>query len=481
MDTTSSHLVRKQPDKVSESALTIKPMGPLKIPDAEKPDPKRSIEEKLLTDLVRGVFKLIEKFPLEDHPSNRSPDEDLHRYYVRGAFKDLLSHFDTVWDWNSPTIITDLFFRGLGQWYVKKGESTLSNGAQSAYSVDFRSIFTGYEVRSHFAGYDVNLYFDAQRQCLGIEDGNEFVPFNLQDKQFRHFWARARAALLVDATVRLHLIHTHWTISGKTALARLTTLEKDSPLNRLLKIFTFGAVKINSASVVTLAPYKAIVGRVCVLTKGAWERYVNYCISCFVPQTLQQHQVEMGFANDDSLPLYRDGNRYWSLLSEFVTEFTNIAPQDALLSDFTTIASKVPIPSYKTGDPIQLETVKLFLTYVMFNVTGMHAFFGAITEYLTHNNALAAKIAVGQDVADNDTFVQSICLIALTSTPTVMLANQWGFMFSGLKGAASYDLVCTKFLERLYALSYTLKSENINETVPFLAFNPANMGCSVSV
>jgi hypothetical protein len=408
---------------------------------------------------------------------------------------------NTQWhDLASDTSFSLIAFEGIGQqWLVgieapqiKKTFETFGPpprelSADYQYVIDL-SYLSKYEVRPRYARYGAIACFDSKKEPIAIYvcHWEQWIPrpdtFCNFDAPDRRKWDHAkfamRASMGTGATLREHLLYTHWIVSNTASYLSRTCLERDHPVRRILRIFIFRSASVNYASAKTLMPEYLYVHRTAAFEYNSMVEALHDLAKEWKYETFPQF-VEAKCLDPDleeTLPLIQDGQLYWNSLVQFVSAFLKIYYRDreAILNDAEIIAFWSAIQSTPPGprderdgqgvapgygyklpnltdpstDPFQ--ALVDYLCHVIFWVTANHELVGAVIEYFTTPMGLTTKILdetvadngldeCGQLMADVQTYMQDLCIISMTGYSQPPLMSDWSKLLKIIPQDAEKD------------------------------------------
>lgn len=174
------------------------------------------------------------------------------------------------------------------------GSRRLENGSWSVEGVSaqlpFRvalNEFAAFEVWQHFGRYGVDLYFDSDGLPVLLETPTGEIVMR-GSKQWQYWKFVWRSSLVTGITLVDHLHMTHFRISNFFGRVSRVALSANSPLRRVMSIFTFGGIFVNMQAMHTLigpshllhraSPFKAFTHLSKVVPAGTKDpQDVNAC------------------------------------------------------------------------------------------------------------------------------------------------------------------------------------------------------------
>lgn len=464
---------------------------------------------ELITNLQTIIFsdaiKIINKETLSDAGYNFLKNNNVAMELIKVQFKNCLPSYKPKWqNWDSSSNTFELLaFNGLGQYYLKNIDENNLNlmPLNAEYQIDL-SYWEKFEVRPNFEKYGGVAYFDKSLNCVGIVYMSKF--YAKSDLLYNHVNFIFRSTLIMAITLREHLVAAHWVAGNSLLIPSMKYLSPTHIIRRFLRSFTFGTAAINHASEFALAPFEGIAGRTFGFTKENWEDMVTEQFKYVKYESIYNKFDNTMLPAEFStlLPFYKDGMELWDINNQYVSGLINIYYVDELdvLRDKELIKYWIDLQEYFSNENYYIDIGELnknnlinYLTYSTFMVTAGHSFLGGVCEYLLTPDCLMPKVLKDNSKynnitsADVQTYIQALCIIAMTSSPMPELIGDWEYLFDcdELKAdKQKYQAMINnlnQWQSNLKLQSNVVNSRNLTRPIEFNAFNPKILDCSVSI
>ncbi len=325
--------------------------------------------------------------------------------------------------------------------------------------------------------YGHSVYFNRDKQLIGVWSCEEHRLYNSKDKEWEHVKFAFRSSLITDITLRQHLAYNHLVIANSMMIASRETLNKDHPIRRLLKPHYYRSANINWSAKSILIPTDQLAHRTWGFTHESWNELLTDVFSMWKYQPFNEFLVNQ---NISELPLKEDGQDLWNVIELYVKSYLNIhfTPESIIkdndIIDFWNHHNK---SSFNYGLPdLTYNNIVNYLTNSIWWVTGGHELVGSIVEYLVYPNGYMPKICKGKITCDVQTFAQTLIIISLTGIKQVKLIDNWTHLFE------DNEKECvSQFNYNLKQLSNVIEERNKNRPIKFNVCNPSVLESSVSI
>lgn len=262
-----------------------------------------------------------------------------------------------------------------------------------------------------------------------------------------------------------------------------------------LKVFLYNTGGVNYGSTMSLYPKDSFLHRMSALSYKGLLAAINFGDKDFKYQTHPEYIAakNLGKEMEDILPMCTDGLKVWNTYRKFFSSYL-----DLFFKDDKAVTDDEELVSYwdsiqkkgRHGSPFEYGLPALSkasladqMTHHAFYATCWHEFCGAIVHYLTTPEGLATKIYPGKEVMDAQTFIQGLCLIALTGTKQPRIMGDWKHLLPDEAHPLHTQLLADlkALSEEIEATNATAKLENPKRRRAVSSFNPIHFECSVSV
>jgi hypothetical protein len=464
---------------------------PVRLPTIDEDWPPADFKRKAMLWLLRnGVL-----FPVRDYADSWVNAEEARDTYQEilplGSFMARPYHSWT--EMTSDAAMSRIGFAGLGALRMLP-PGVLPAGTEvepgTAWVSDL-SYLGAYEVREGFERYGARACFDAEQRPIAIYWCHAGVWVRPGDAAWAHAKWVWRCSLLVGTTVTDHLVGCHWLIANYVSTASRQTLSATHPLRLLLKPFTWRTITINYGASDTLCPERGFVHRGSALTADALTRAFRDSVGLIQFHTVRE-LVERKGARDmgDRFPWATDALALFEVIHTFVEDYLGryFTPESldadvqvhAFWNHLVTAPASVRFPA-RTH-----QGVTEVLAQFIWSVTGLHEAVGTVHEYVLNPTFMGTKIRPGTEMADVQTSIQGLLVMALTGLemPALLaLGDAAGIYGVDDRGREAFQ----RFHDNLVALAAQIDAANARRLAdperpwPCNTFNPNVLETGVSI
>lgn len=457
---------------------TTLPFGNIRLPMEDEDFPGSHLVQRVFFDLLGSSL-----VPLNDVSTQWSSRYEGVEAARRLPFYHQLPQRDSSYtDLSSDESMTRLAFAGFVAYRVRRCTATANTPVSAVWVADF-SHLGDLAVRHGFERYGATAWFDGQQRpiCIHWCHGNcTVLPGDANWQHAKFVW---RCSAFLAITITDHLVSTHLLVSNAVSYAARTSLVLSHPLRRLIKPFSFRTAQVNYVATFTLVPERAVIHRTWALTNEslltALERATQQAITTPFSQLFASLDIDV---DDHRHPFMTDALRLYNVIHQFVAEYVCLyydegsLHTDKQLTDFFhNVRAAAPI--LHTPVKLTLSSFVDFLTHFIWTVIGLHEGVGGVVEYLLDPSFLSAKIRPGSELADVDSFLQLLCLIAQTGTKNPSVLDDFSHLFTDEPGRACF----LSFQENLRKLSSEIRGINAQREWRCSTWDPSSLECSVSV
>lgn len=468
-----------------------RPEEPLRLPTLDEDWPPADFKRKAMLWLLRnGVL-----FPVRDDATAWVNAEEARDTYQEilplGSFMARPYHSWT--EMTSDAAMSRIGFAGLGALRMLPPAS-LAPGVEvepgTAWVSDL-SYLGAYEVREGFERYGARACFDAEQRPIAIYWSHGATWVRPGDAGWAHAKWVWRCSLLVGTTVTDHLVGCHWLIANYVATASRQALSATHPLRLLLKPFTWRTITINFGASDTLCPERGFVHRGSALTAEALTRAFRDSVGLLHFATVRTLIARKGAEGmGDRFPWATDALALYEVIHAFVVDYLGLyfTPEalDADVEVHGFWAHLASAPASVRFPARTQEGVTDLLAQFIWSVTGLHEAVGTVHEYVLNPTYMGTKIRPGTEMADVQTSIQGLLVMALTGLemPALLdLGDAGGIFGVDDRGRAAFQ----RFHDALVALSAQIDEANRRRLAdpvrpwPCNTFNPRVLETGVSI
>lgn len=430
----------------------------------------------------RAIHRLLRAMPVQDFV------EDWPSYPValRVIARELLPIEplpSVAWqDTTSDQAIALMALGGMGAHRLQP----VSDGPEgAAFCVDL-TWMRAFEVRPGFLPYGACAYFSDMGTLLSIytaHDDQLHAPSTAGWEAAKWMW---KCSLFTGVTVTDHLGYTHLMMANMLVTATRENLGVDHPIRRLLRPYEFRTVAVNYDAALALAPRGGLAHRTFAFTYEGLVGCLNHALHTgrllTVPQLLAEKPTQhLG----DRFPFATDALALWSTIQSFVDEYVGIfyapgtlAADPEMRAFWRALADQ--FPSVGIG-PLTSDTqaIDLLATF-MFTVTGFHEHVGGVAEYILDPTFVGTKVRAGATMADVQSTVQVLLLLAATGFRQPPLLGNFDHLFLD-RERARVEEASARYQQALEDLADDIEARNRTRAQPVESFNPRFLQCSVSI
>jgi len=487
-------------DKAKLEFFALDGIPGMQVPVDDEDWPDKGMMEKHITGIAKGtLLEFLQRLPCSDVPTYFDSIEEgilLGEMAMDDVLPLASERFPDLVSDNAMGLIA---FWGIGAIFLEASpqnnpQAALQPGKSTGFDVDL-SFLAGLECRPNFEGYGAKAHFSPDQKIESIfwcHGQKEYVP---GDEGWEHAKWAWKATLGAATTAVTHLVQLHWIVVNATHVACRQELAAQHPVRMALKVFLYNTGGVNYGSTMSLYPENSFLHRMSALSYDGLTQAILFGDSTFLYETHPEFiaRKKLGPEMEDLLPVAKDGLKVWWAYHRFFKDYMSLyyADDNAVTSDPDLIAYWDSIENrgghgspFKYGlPPLSLAALIDQMCHHAFYSTCWHEFVGALVHYLTTPEGLATKIVEGKEVMDSQTFIQGLCLIALTGTRQPQVMSNWKHLLPE-KAHKLHDQLMADF-EKI-ATDIEELNKNANDSNPARrrqcnSFNPRTFECSVSV
>eukprot|EP00928_Gymnodinium_smaydae_P045388 TRINITY_DN3026_c0_g1_i1.p1 TRINITY_DN3026_c0_g1~~TRINITY_DN3026_c0_g1_i1.p1 ORF type:complete len:659 (+),score=46.83 TRINITY_DN3026_c0_g1_i1:17-1993(+) len=349
-------------------------------------------------------------------------------------------------------------------------------------------------VRHGFGTYGADMYFskDGLPALIITPFGRKVVP---DDKDWGYWKFVWRSTLLALVTLVDHLHFSHFRVGNIFARASRQALPAKHPLRRLLSIFTFGTIEINSAAMHTLVGPNHALHRA-----TAFKSFE--CLSEVVPTyhrpIIDEHKHFFNETEWNALPAilstspyFQDGRHLFSALATFVRRYlkhvanlcdANDEVIDRKALDFLGVLAILEKDASYAHEKCRTCTciTNLFIG-AAWTVTGFHRQVGQVAGYADPDLA-SFSWKSGELFGRPRQYLMQSMIAATTAKAQPKLTEDYSHVFKGMDGDATLaKQIWHEFQEQLAEVRETVRKNNMDREVKNFQADPDLVECSIAV
>lgn len=488
----------RPPQLSGKTPLKPMPFGDLYLPTVDEDWPASDWKRRLFLALLRSEYLFPVIDPADAWVSAEEARDTFQEVLPLGSYMSRPYHY---WkEMRSDESLSRLAFAGLGALRLapyQREEGDPAAVAKAAWQHDLG--FMGkYEVRSGFERYGARALFGEDQRPVGIywSEGRRWVlPGDADWEHAKWAW---RCSLLVGTTVVDHLVGVHWMIANYVTTAARLWLPPTHPLRLLLKPFSWRTITINAGACETLCPERGFVHRASALTYESLHRAFGDAVGLMTFKTVRQmFEDKGGAAMGQRFPWAADALALYEVIHAFVVDYLDVYGTGA--DGRATEADVVDDPHIKrfwshldtapktmSFPVLSKEALVAVLAQFIWSVTGLHEAVGTVHEYVLDPTFMATKIRPGREMADVQSSMQCLFIIALTGLqmPKLMdVGDAAGIFDADHRGRDAFR----RFHDELAKLSARIDAANDpagdgpRRPWPCETFNPKHLETGVSI
>lgn len=404
--------------------------------------------------------------------------------------------YNTDFNMQTDESFSRIFFHGIAAPLMAKSEEVTDSETRDKYGpfvVDM-SFMEDLPLRDEkvFKCYGARVHFDNNQMVSAIFDCHLKKLVLPGDSQWEEAKFQAKAAAFLLVTVREHLSQTHLIVSNDASRENVKCLHPEHPIRRLLSIFCFNAVVVNTNAFLILTPDKCVIHRATALSyEGMRKVFDNSYVTSqayepFSKRKIPNPAVEK-LAKEGKIPYISEGNEFYEIVHHFVEQWLTASGEEAsdeyarAFYDATAKASKGQL--YELPVEFNRENLVDLISMVIFTVTAYHELVGHVPDYT--DSPLKASVRVTQEnpcQTDMQSFFLGAFIAAATSPPAPQLLAEFP-NYIGAGGAPQWEReVWTNFIAKMaYQTKKVQEDQWKKRDFEFKYFDPSKFECSVSV
>lgn len=396
---------------------------------------------------------------------------------LASAFGAFLPAPHFTWpDLDTPEGLSLFVRQGLGAHRVVR------DGDGVALKMNFLSAF---DVRPGLARYGGDAHLDGEGRLVGLKFGDAWVRPG--DPSFAADAFRFRSTVVSGVTLLDHLGTCHYGVSNALLVATRRQLGPDHALRQLLRPFLFRTAATNANALASLLPTRGLVGRGTGFARFEEPRSHMLDEARFEPfeaglRRRGVHPDDLPPALAAALPFSVDGLAYNRRLGAFVADaFTRSAALAGVLDGAAGEATRAwwdDLGARLVGGLPALDRAALIevMAWAAYVVTAFHAHVGHVAPYVRDARVAAGRPVLGAVRSDPQNALQ-MGVVAVTTGVEVPRIDQ---DLSRLMPDAGALAAWITFQAALAAQQAEVDARNAARPVPFPAFSPRCISCSVS-
>jgi len=353
------------------------------------------------------------------------------------------------------------------------------------------------EVRPGFGTYGVNLYFDQDGMpVLVVTPSGQQIEHG--DKNWQYWKFVWRSSLIAVTTLVDHLYASHFRAANILARGVREALAPEHPLRRLLSIFTFGTIDVNSGAMHTLVGPNHALHRATAFKEFEG---LSSAVPTLLPDPVKVHQH---FFNDqvwDSLPekirstpYYEDGRVLFKAIEKLVRRYADTILDENWCDDGGYLADK-PLTKFRdylaalneeghfsglTDEMKKCKTMVDRMIAAIWQVTGWHRHVGKVVEYIDPDMA-AFSWKDGESFGRPMQYLTVSVIGATTAKAQPKLSEDYTHVFAGMRKEQEAVALWKEFQQNLEDVQQTVQVNNAGRSIKNFDADPDQVECSIAV
>jgi hypothetical protein len=370
--------------------------------------------------------------------------------------------------------------------------------------------FSGLKHREGFAQMGADMFFDQDGHPIMIRTpaGVDIWKQQAMSKTWQYWKFVWRSTAFLKVTLVDHLWATHFTAANSLTGACREALPQQHPLRRLMAMFTYNTVGVNTAALHQLLGPRALLQR---STPFADFHEVSKVAEASIPSLEQIFGPFLDATHRDRLhpkvkesPFYSEGQVLFDSLSELVHGFFDLykwCSGDALIdSDIIRFFDRVKswsmytnhaaadsdakfLALYSDSGSLQCQGVQKWITTHFFHVTGYHRHVGTVSDTAADPDFASWSWLPGEAHGKPRQHVQLSLISASTATTWPKLSEDYGHLVEGIEKESEAKAVFQGFHAKMVQLKEREDQLNSNRDprTPYLEMHPDYVESSVAV
>jgi cytochrome P450 len=390
-------------------------------------------------------------------------------------------------------------------------EAVLASSTEAAGGAAFKLVtsdLSSLDVRPGFSRVGVDMFFNGAGEPMMIRtpDGQDVWRAKAESATWQYWKFAFRSSLFLKVTLVDHLWATHFAAGNSLAAAARESLPPTHPLRRLLTMFTFNTIQVNTNAFHQLLGPDALLQRstpfydfrevsllaevaIPPLTKS-FGFFLNETVRSALPAEVQE------------TPYAQDGQLIFDALQDFVASWFGLydgqwcaggaVADPAVLLFFERMQTwsmyqqhmKTDAPFlglYGEDESLQCEGLQKWLTMLFFQVTGYHRHVGTVADSAADPDFAGFSWEQGRAYTPPRQAIQLSLISATTSTTWPKISQDYSHLAEGIEKSAEAAQAFHAFRARMADVGNTIDARNEGRAIPYMQMHPDHVECSVAV
>ncbi|CAK0833209.1 unnamed protein product [Prorocentrum cordatum] len=364
------------------------------------------------------------------------------------------------------------------------------------------------DVRPGFSRVGADMFFNGAGEPTMIRtpDGQDVWRAKAESATWQYWKFVFRSSLFLKVTLVDHLWATHFTAANSMAAAARESLSPTHPLRRLLTMFTFNTIQVNSNA------FHQLLGPDALLQRST-PFYDFREVSLLAEVAITPLTKSFGFFLDETVrsamparvqetPYAQDGQLIFDALQDFVASWFDLyggrwcsggaVSDPAMLLFFERVQAwsmyqqhaevDASFLGLRDGDGgLQCAGLQKWLTMLFFQVTGYHRHVGTVADSAADPDFAGFSWAEGRAYTPPRQAIQLSLISATTSTVWPKLNQDYTHLAQGIEKSAEAVQIFQTFRVKLEDIAKTIDARNKERPIPYMQMHPDHVECSVAV
>jgi len=352
------------------------------------------------------------------------------------------------------------------------------------------------------------MFFNEAGEPMMIRtpDGQDVWRAEAESATWQYWKFAFRSSLFLKVTLVDHLWATHFTAGSSMAAAAREALPPAHPLRRLLTMFTFNTIQVNTNA------FHQLLGPDALLQRST-PFYDFREVSLLAEVSIPPLTTSFGFFMNETLrstlparvqetPYAQDGQLIFDALKDFVDSWFDLyagqwCAGDAVVDPAVLLfferaqtwsmyrqhmkTDALFLGLYGEDGSLQCKGLQKWLTMLFFQVTGYHRHVGTVADSAADPDFAGFSWERGRAYTPPRQAIQLSLISATTSTTWPKISQDFSHLSEGIDKSAEAARAFHAFRAKMEDVAKTIDARNKGRAIPYMQMHPKHVECSVAV